>query len=243
MINYDKWINSLPKTHSKIDEKNNQLDHDRWVGTIPKMQTIPKKSSYSLLIKYSLTAVLFISGLFLVSVVKNDTRSLQKEINNLRASIESIRLDLYQSTLDYEVLTSPENISHLAKKNLEMNLVAYKKSQIIDLNSNENVIEKFEEKSYLKKEKSIKNKVKIKVAKKIEQKKTELKKLKKLYSEPEKIPGEFKIQIAGKIKSTQIGLKKIYDDPATIIGSVKMQRWAALQVIKAFLGIPIIPGK
>ena len=44
MINYDKWINSLPKTHSKIDEKNNQLDHDRWVGTIPKMGTIPKKS-------------------------------------------------------------------------------------------------------------------------------------------------------------------------------------------------------
>ena len=44
-------------------------------------------------------------------------------------------------------------------------------------------------------------------------------------------------------KSVEIELKKLYEDPVDTIGTVRIQRWAAVQVIKAFLGMPIIPGK
>ena len=165
MINCDKWINSLPQQNIKIEKQISQIDPKRWENTIP------KKNAFGSVIKYLLTTTLFVMGLFVVSAVKNETRSLQKEINNLQTAIDSIQLDLHQSMLDYEVLTSPENISRLAAKNLDMNLVSYKKSQIIDSNYNENEMSKFENKNLTKG-----NKIKIQIAKKIEQKKTELKK-------------------------------------------------------------------
>lgn len=232
MINCDKWINSLPQQNIKIEKQIGQIDPKRWENTIP------KKNAFGSVIKYLLTTTLFVMGLFVVSAVKNETRSIQKEINNLQAAIDSIQLDLHQSMLDYEVLTSPENISRLAAKNLDMNLVSYKKSQIIDSNYNENEMSKFENKNLTKG-----NKIKVQIAKKIEQKKTELKKLQEMYSQPKKIPNQLRMQVAQKIKNTQIELKKLYEDPVDTIGTVRIQRWAAVQVIKAFLGMPIIPGK
>ena len=118
MINCDKWINSLPQQNIKIEKQISQIDPKRWENTIP------KKNAFGSVIKYLLTTTLFVMGLFVVSAVKNETRSLQKEINNLQTAIDSIQLDLHQSMLDYEVLTSPENISRLAAKNLDMNLVS-----------------------------------------------------------------------------------------------------------------------
>ena len=59
--------------------------------------------------------VLFICGLLFVSVVKNETRNLQKEINNLEANINLIKFNLDQAILDHEVITSPENISFSKK--------------------------------------------------------------------------------------------------------------------------------
>ena len=232
MINNDKWINSLPHKNIIIEKQVDQIDPKRWENTIP------KKNSFNSAIKYLLTATLFVAGLFVVSVVKNETRSLQKEINNLQASIDSIQLDLHQSMLDYEVLTSPENISELAKKNLDLNLVSYKKKQIVDQNADEDELSKFESKKLTKE-----SKIKIQIAKKIKQKKTELKKLKEMYSQPKKIPNQLRIHVAEKIKTTQNELKRLYDDPVETIGSERIQRWAAIQFIKAFLGMPIIPGK
>ena len=78
MINQHKWIKSLPKTNIKFNEKENQVDHYRWVNTIP------KKDSYDSVKKYTLLTVLFICGIIFVSIVKNETRNLQKEINNSR---------------------------------------------------------------------------------------------------------------------------------------------------------------
>ena len=80
MINQDKWINSIPKINNKFDEKIKQLDSNRWVNTISKKTTYGSKNSYGSVKKYSLTAILFVSGLLLVSAVKNETRNLQKEI-------------------------------------------------------------------------------------------------------------------------------------------------------------------
>ena len=105
-----------------------QLDSNRWISTLP------KKKTDNTVRKYSLTIFLFVVGLILVSTIKNETRNLQKKINNLKASINVLKTDLHQATLDHEVITSPENISQLAKEYLEFDLVFYEKSQIKQLN-------------------------------------------------------------------------------------------------------------
>ena len=93
----------------------------------------PEKNTLNSFKKYSFTSILFICGLILVSVVKNETRSLQKEINMQRTSINLIKFNLNQATLDNEVITSPENISMLANEYLNNNLTYYKRSQIIQI--------------------------------------------------------------------------------------------------------------
>ena len=83
-------------------------------------------------------------------------------------------------------------------------------------------------------------------AKKIEAKKTELVKLQELYSKPEEIPKELKLQVAKKIKAKRnelSELKKLFSEPENILTSKKVQQWAGLQIVKIFLGIPIVPGR
>ena len=241
MINNDKWISSLPKTNSNFSNDANQLDHEKWT------RTIAKKNVHHSTKKYSFLAILFVCGLLLVSAVKNETRNLQKEINGLQTSIKEIQFNLDQAVLDNEVITSPENISKLAKEYLNSEFVFYKRSQIKNLNdSNENLVDlnKMENEEIKKtKIKKLQKKVKLQVAKKIEKKKMEIKKLQELYEDPEAIPEEIKTQVARQIKKKKVELKDIYNSPRDIITSDRLGRWAAVQVVKAFLGMPIVPGR
>ena len=244
MINQDKWIDSLPKTNIKFNEDPNQLDHYRWVNTIPKKKTYnavrkyPAIRKYSTARKYSFMAVLFVCGLLFVSVVKNETRNLEKVINSLRASNNVIKFNLDQAILDNEVIISPENISRLAKEYLDTDFISYKQSQIRQLNGNKTTIAK------LKKENNnLPKKIKLKITKRIEATKTEIKKLQELYSKPESIPGEIKTQVAKKIEEKKNVIKNIYNSPKEVITLERAQKWAAVQVVKVFLGIPIIPGR
>ena len=84
--------------------------------------------------------VLFVCGLSFVSIVKNDTRNLEKKINNLRVTNAVIQFNLDQAILDHEVITSPENISRLAKEYLNNDLLFYKKSQIKNLGADTTTI-------------------------------------------------------------------------------------------------------
>ena len=231
MINENKWINSLPKTNLR-EEKNSELDFQKWVNTIP------RKKSYSSIKKYALLTTLFVSGLLLVPVVKNETRNLQKEINNLEASIGLIKFNLDQAVLDNEVITSPENISKLATEYLEKNLVSYKKNQIKNFNIKEEnpVKEKYTSNN-------INKKLKLQIAKRIDEKKQQLKMLQKISLKPEKLPMEIKTKIDKKISSTKQDIEKLYSDPKSVLTPEKMQSWAALQVVKLFLGMPIVPGR
>tara|TARA_Y100000590_G_scaffold228440_1_gene257756 strand:+ start:2648 stop:3376 length:729 start_codon:yes stop_codon:yes gene_type:complete len=237
----NKWINTLPNINKESDLEKYKLDSNIWVNTIPKKnQTNPLK-------KYFLTSILFIIGLTFVFVIKNETRNLEKEIGNLEASINSLKFDLHQTRLEHEFITTPQNISKLAKEHLESNLNPYKKSQIKDLNKKSkptagNLKEK-KEKKLTTKNKKVSEKIKIEVAKKIEKKKTDLKKLQKLYSEPEKLPSEIKTQVAKTIEIKKNELKKLYSSPKEVISLERVQQWGTIQVVKAFLGIPIIPGK
>ena len=131
------------------------------------------------------------------------------------------------------MLTSPENISKLAKEHLNQNLKTYKKNQI----------KEFGKETHESKKNKIKKEVKILIAKKIELKKTELEELKKMYSQPKKIPQQFKTKVSLKINKTKKELKQLYSSPNKTITDERVQRWALIQVAKAMLGMPIIPGK
>ena len=232
MINKNKWVSSLPNINQKLNGENNQADHYRWINTIP------KKKTYNIVKKYSLMAMLFICGFIIVSVVKNETRNLEKEINNLRASNNVIKYNLDQAILDNEVITSPENISKLAKEYLNKNFVSYKKSQIKNLEDDIKIISKSN-----KKNNNLSESVKLEIKKKIKETKTQIKKLQALYSKPEAIPGELKMQVAKKIEEKKIELKNLYSHPRETITLQKAQKWAAIQFVKVFLGMPVIPGK
>ena len=249
MINRDKWIGSLPNVNTEFNKTTNQLDHDRWINTIPKKNTYSsvKKNTYSSVKKYSIIVTLFVCGLLFVSAIKNETRNLQKEINNLKASINVIKFNLDQAILDNEIITSPENISQLAKEYLNTDLVTYKKSQIKQLND-EN--EKFTKVNKVKKEKINKKKtknltasIKKKVVKKIEKRKTEMRKLQALYYNPKAIPKEIKTQVAVQIEEKKNEIRNIYNAPKDIFTLERVGKWRVIQVVKLFLGMPIIPGR
>ena len=241
MINNDRWVNSLPNVNSKHNQESLQIDHNKWVNTIS------KKKPYNSVKKYSLMTTIFVCGLLFVSVIKNQTRNLEKEINYIKASISLIEFNLDQAILDNEVITSPENISQLAKEYLDINLVAYKKSQILNLSDKNknfakvnNTIKKISNK---KKIKNLQQSVKNEVAMRIEKKKTEIRKLQELYEKPEQIPKEIKIQVAKQIKEKKIELENIYNKPKSIFTLERVGKWSIIQVVKLFLGIPVVPGR
>ena len=180
-------------------------------------------------------------------MIKNETRNLQKEISNLQTSINSLKYDLHQTTLDHEIITSPENISRLAKEYLEFDLVTYKKSQIKQLNEKAKNLTELKETKHKKtfkiKNKKLPEKIKLQIVRKIEQTKIELRKLQQLYSAPKKLPGEIKIQIAKTIETKKKDLKKLYSEPQDSIDLGRVKRWSMFQVAKVFLGIPVVPGK
>jgi len=244
MINNPKWINTLTKTKEVSGNSwrclSYKLDHDVWINTIPK-----EKKIYSSVKAYSLTAILFVCGLIFVSIIKNETRSLQKEINNIEASMNSIKFDLNQSILDNEVITSPENISHLASEYLNFDLASYKRSQIVKLDDDKNSLSLVNKLEKIKKQEKVYFSIDMrkKVAKKVEAKKKEIKKIKELYNKPETIPDEIKTRVASKIDETKTQLKNMYNSPGDQISLKKAGKWGAIQVVKAFLGMPIIPGR
>jgi len=214
MINHHKWISTLPKAKKEIIETINQLDYEN------PLNKVPKKDSYSSVKKYTLLTVAFICGLVFVSLVKNETRNLQKEINNLEASIKLIKFNLEQTFLDHEIITAPENISLLARKHLDIDLTPYKRSQIKKLDAENDKI------------------VKINKTKK---EKTNIQKFKKLYSDPKSIPSEIKTQVTSRIQEKKVEILNIYHEPKSVITLERVGRWTVVQLVKAFLGMPMFP--
>ena len=243
----NRWVNTIPFIGAKSNQEKYKLDSNKWVNTLPRKDnntlilsntviSNPKSGSG---IKYFLTIIVFVMGLILVSAIKNGTRNLQKEINNLEASINVLKFNLDQGILDNEVITSPENISQLAKEYLDTDFVPYKKSQIRHLNDKTEIIASIKE----TKNKNLARDMRAKLFKKIKRKRTEIRKLQELYSKPEAIPGELKTQVAKKIEEKKIELKNLYSSPKEAILSTKAQKWLAIQVVKVFLGMPVVPGK
>ena len=249
-INSKRWTNTLPHRNINLSAEAHNINASKWIENINtnKWETNTQRIGGNRpFVRYFLASGLFILGLIVVSVVKNETRNLEKEISNLQQSIYDYNFNLHQATLDHEVITSPENISKLAKEYLESNFVFYKKNQIKKIDNDEKIFSKLEATKHEKKNssrvKNLPDEVKLKVQIEIDKKKMELARLKKIYSEPEKLPDELKIRIAKKMENTKDELKNLYNKPEGIIESKKVHRWAVMQVVKVFFGIPIVPGK
>ena len=46
-----------------------------------------------------------------------------------------------------------------------------------------------------------------------------------------------------KIEAKKIELKELYNSPKETITVDKFQKWGVIQLVKVFLGIPVVPGK
>ena len=71
----------------------------------------------------------------------------------------------------------------------------------------------------------------------------EIDKLQKLYSNPKTIPVEVKKQVAQKIRQKKIELESLYNEPKELFTVERVSRWTVVQVVKIFLGMPVIPGR
>ena len=118
---------------------------------------------------------------------------IHKEINYIKASISLIEFNLDQAILDNEVITSPENISKLAKEYMNSDLAYYKKSQINNININNKILKENKKKNKAEILNNLPASVKTHVATKIKKKKEEIEKHQELYNDPKSIPDEIKL--------------------------------------------------
>ena len=229
-INSDQWVKTLTLSKKDDEDVNNYNSNpEKWI------HTLPKEKKHNPVKNYSIITILFVCGLMFVSVIKNDTRNLQKNIKNYQKLIYNLKVDLHQETLDHEIITSPENLVLLAEEHLEFNFTTYKKSQIKDFDY---------EKTHVKNtNKSIKIEAKKNIAERIKKTKSELEKLKKVYSNPREIPNNIKITLAKKIEMKKKEISDLYQSPGEVIKTGKAQRWVFFQLAKLFVGIPVVPGK
>ena len=216
------WLDTLPNIKKTNREENYNLDSERWVNTLPAKKTKNRIRGYLI------TVTFIVFGLILVPVIKNKTRSLQKEINKLHVSINEIKSDLHKAELDYEVITSPKNISNLAKEYLESDLVHYNKSQIKEIGEEDNLYTKLQVIENGNKIEKITNKAKKSIKKKIEKQKAELKKLEDIYANPSSLPKEVKLQIAQRIENTKKKISDLKESPKDIFTPSKIAKWKGI---------------
>ena len=74
-------------------------------------------------------------------------------------------------------------------------------------------------------------------------KKTEIKKLKELYYNPQSIPKVVKTQVAVQIEEKKNELRNIYSTPKDMFTLQSFGKWSVVQVVKLILGMPVIPGR
>tara|TARA_B100001996_G_scaffold227569_1_gene175278 strand:- start:8086 stop:8391 length:306 start_codon:yes stop_codon:yes gene_type:complete len=79
--------------------------------------------------KYIFLIFFFIFGIFVISIIKNETREIEKNIRNINIKIFNLNAELYEARLDYNYLSSPANISILSEKFFKNELNFYNPKQ------------------------------------------------------------------------------------------------------------------
>lgn len=77
---------------------------------------------------------IFIFFLIFTSIIKNTTRTIEKELVKLNKEIKELNILMEEATLEYEYLTSPSYLQSLHLKFFDENLIHYKREDIKNLN-------------------------------------------------------------------------------------------------------------
>lgn len=78
--------------------------------------------------------IIFIFCIIFTSLIKNNTRSIEKKIILLKDDILLLRVKLNEAKLEHNYLTTPESIKILSSNYLEEDFSNYKKKNIENLN-------------------------------------------------------------------------------------------------------------
>ena len=70
-----------------------------------------------------------------------------------------------------------------------------------------------------------------------------IKKLQGLYEDPDSIPDEIKLQVSKKVSEKRKEIRNIYMSPGEVFTLERVGRWGIVQVVKLFLGMPVVPGR
>ena len=73
--------------------------------------------------------------------------------------------------------------------------------------------------------------------------KTNVQKFKKLYSRPKSMPNEIKTHVTQRIEEKKVEMVNIYHEPKSTITLERAGKWTVVQLVKAFLGMPMLPGR
>ena len=79
--------------------------------------------------KYIFLVSFFIFGIFFISIIKNETRDIEKNIRNINTKIFTLNTELHEARLDYNYLSSSANISILSEKVFKDELNFYNSKQ------------------------------------------------------------------------------------------------------------------
>ena len=197
----------IEKQNFQANNKDDKIIYDI-SNNLQKTSSVPK---------YPILMILFVIGIVSVSIIKNETRSLQKEINSLQTSIKTLKNNLAQEKLDYEAITSPENISLLAREFLDENFSPYKKKQIKNINDKFEKNKKPKITKDLEEKDSIKNKIIVAKRKVVNDKIATMQKIKEIYEEPKKIPSEVKYKFSNTIVDYHSDTSNTFSNETVII--------------------------
>jgi len=78
--------------------------------------------------------IILIFGLFFTSLIKNQTREVEKKIKIIDKEINYLDLKLSEASIEFEYLSSPERIMNIIPDYLEDNFSFYNNNQINILN-------------------------------------------------------------------------------------------------------------
>ena len=87
--------------------------------------------------KYIFLIFFFIFGIFFISIIKNETRGIEKNIRNINAKIFTLNTELHEARLDYNYLSSSANISILSENFFKDELNFYSPKQLSYINLEE----------------------------------------------------------------------------------------------------------
>ena len=67
--------------------------------------------------------------------------------------------------------------------------------------------------------------------------------IQQFYSNPKLIPTKIKKKLSLSVEEKRSKIESIINDPHDIFTAKKISKWTAMQVVKLFFGLPVIPGR